>query len=168
MANGRLSFSLRDYSKENSGFTIHTGAVTAISLPGLLTQIGNFRTAMDAVTDGVIAKEKLTAFDSNLSVAVPSDPTAHRERKWLVRYRDNQPFFDDPINAIPNEAFGETFWFTMPTAKFTADTLLPNSDLADLTDPLWTAFITAYQAIARSPAGGTVTVYEIEAVGRNT
>lgn len=166
MANGELSFALRDYSKEQSGFTVHTGAVTAISLPGLLTQIGTLRTAIDGMTLGVVAKESLMAFNTALSAAVPTDENAQRERKWLVRYVDNLPFFDDPINAIPNAGFGKVFTFSIPTALFVG-TLLPNTDLADLTDALIAPFVTAFEAIARSPYGGTVDVLEIEAVGRN-
>jgi len=166
MANGLLTFRLRDYSKEESSMTLNTGAVTAVSLPGLLTQIGTLRTAIDGMTLGVLASEQLIAFNTNLSAAVPTDENAQRERKWLVRYVDNLPFFDDPINAIPNEGFGKNFVMSIPTGLFVG-TLLANTDLADLADPLISPFVTAFEAIARSPYGGTVDIVEIQAVGRN-
>jgi len=166
MANGLLRFTLRDYSQETSGVTINTGAVTAISLPGLLTQIGALRTAIDGMTLGVLATESLKVFETNLSPLSPTDENAQRERKWLVRYADVTPFFDDPINAIPNEAFGNVYTLSIPTALL-AGTLQAGSDYADLADPLISPFVTAFEAIARTPAGGAVDVLSIQSVGRN-
>lgn len=166
MALGRGGFTLIDYSKERSSMNFHTGAVTAVSLPGLLTQFGALRTAIEGITLGVMNSERLSVFDTKLSNTPPVDENAQVERKWLVTYEDNQPFFDPPVNAIPNEAFGRLFQMEIPTAELVGR-LLPNSDEADLSDPGIAAFVTAFEAIARSVGGGTVSVIQLTAVGAN-
>ena len=56
---GRQPFMLvyRDYSGETKSIRLYTGEITAGSLPGLLTELGTFKTAMDAVVLGERAKE---------------------------------------------------------------------------------------------------------------
>lgn len=168
MAGGQGGFTIVDFSRERSSFRFHTGAVTAVSLPGLLTQFGTLRTAIEGITLGVMNSERLQVFDTKLSNTPPTDPSAQVERKWLVTYEDNQPFFDPPVNAIPNEGFGKLFQMEIPTADIeTAGFLLPNSDQADLANVTIAAFVTAFEAIGRSPYGGTVNVIQITAVGRD-
>lgn len=158
-----------DYSREKKAFSVRTGDVTAVSLPGLLTEVGALRTAVENITLGVVSDEALVAFDTNLSNTPPASPLAQVESGWLVRFEDNLPFFDDPVNAIPNEGYGRIFTLTIPTAELaTAGRLLPNSDIADLTETGMAAFVTAFEATARSPYGGTVNVVEIRHVGRNS
>jgi len=166
MAGGLGGFTMLDYSKERSSLSFHTGAVTAVSLPGLLTQFGALRTAIEGITLGVMNKESLMVFSTKLSNTPPTDENAQIERKWLVTYEDNLPFFDDPVNAIPNEGFGKLFQLEIPTAELVGR-LLPNSDEADLADTGIAAFVTAFEAIARSSYGGTVNVVKITAVGAN-
>lgn len=166
MANGQLTFSFLDHSDETSRTLIQTGAVTAVSLPGLLTEVGTLRDAIAAITLGTVSGEALKVFDTSLSNARPASALARRETKWLVRYEDTTAFFDDPVNAIPNEGFGKVFTITIPTADV-ADRVTPGTDLADLTDTEIAAFITAFEATARSPYGGAVNVLSMQAVGRN-
>lgn len=56
---GRQPFSIsyRDYSGETKSIRLYTDEITAASLPGLLTALGTFKTALDAVVLGVRAKE---------------------------------------------------------------------------------------------------------------
>ncbi len=168
MANGGLTFSFLDYDRETSSTNLQTGAVTAVSLPGLLTQIGTLRTALEGITVGVVSAESLYAFRTRLSNTPPSDPQAQRERVWVVHYEDNQAFFDPPTNAIPNEGFGKNFAIAVPTADFSGTRLLANSEDADLTETSIAAFVSAFEAIARSPYGGTVNITRIEAGGRSS
>jgi hypothetical protein len=112
--------------------------------------------------------ERLQVFDTKLSNTPPTDPSAQVERKWLVTYEDDLPFFDDPVNAIPNEGFGKLFQMEIPTADIeTAGILLDNSDDADLTFAAMATFVTAFEDIARSPYGGTVNVIKVTTVGRD-
>lgn len=168
MSPGRLGFSMLDYSREKSSFSIQTGDVTAVSLPGLLTEVGTLRAAIEGVTLGVVSDERLVAFDTNLSNVPPTSPLAQVESSWLVTMADILPFFDDPVNAIPNEGFGKLFTLTIPTADIAAaGRLQPNSDLADLTETGMAALVTALEATARTPYGGTVDVISVRHVGRN-
>lgn len=159
-------FTLMDHNRELSNVSFYTGNVTAVSLPGLLTQFGALRTAIEGITLGVMVKEQLKVFDTKLANAAPADENAQRERKWLVVYEDALPFFDDPVNAIPNEGYRKVFTFEIPTAELVGR-LLPNSDEADLADAGIAAFVTAFEAVARSPYGGTANILQLRAVGRN-
>lgn len=168
MAGGLFTLAMLDYSREKSAFSVITGDVTAVSLPGLLSDISDFRDAVDGICLGVQADEALRAYTNNLSNTPPASPLAQIEAAWLVTYEDNLPFFDDPVNAIPNEGFGKLFTITIPTADIgAAGRLLPNSDEADLTETNMAAFVTAFEAMARSPYGGTVNVVKVTHVGRN-
>lgn len=164
MAEG--SFSFKDYDGEPSSYGFHTGAVTAVSLPGLLTQFGALRTATAGLSIGTITAESLNVFNTKLANALPTDENAQRERKWLVFYEDEQQFFDPPLNAIPNSGYRKVFHFEIPCANFVGQ-LLENTDRADLTTTEWTAYKTAFDNIARSPYGGTVNLLYAEAVGRD-
>lgn len=160
------SFTLLDHSGEKSTTSFYTGNVTATSLPGLLTEFGALRTAIEGVTLGVVSRESLKVFDTPLANQPPADENAQVERAWLVSYEDNLPFFDDPINAIPNEGYRKRFVLSIATADIVGR-LLPNTDLADLTNPEIAALVTALETTLRSPYGGTIDVLEIRAVGRN-
>lgn len=162
---GRLSFSMLDYSREKSSFSMATGAVTAGTLPGLLTEIGTLRAAIEGITLGVVSDESLSVFNTNLSNTPAASELAQVESAWLVLYEDNLPFFDDPVNAIPNEGFGRLFTLTIPTADIVGR-LVANSDEAAFAGAINT-FITAFETTARSPYGGTVNVTKITFVGRN-
>lgn len=166
MANGIIKFTFLDYDGERSSATMQTGAVTAVSLPGLLAEVGTIRAAIQDMIRGTIQGESLKVFDTTLSNARPADAEAGRESKWLVRYEDTLPFFDDPVNAIPNEGFGKVFTFTIPTAMFQGH-LLANSDEADPANADVIALTAALEATLRSPYGGTISVLGYTRVGRN-
>lgn len=153
-----------DYNGETSRMGINVGAVTAVSLPGLLTNIAALRAAITNLIVGNQKADSLTAFKSNLTNALPTSTDAQVERKWLVTYTDNQPFFDAPVNAIPNEGFGKVFQVEIATADSTL--LTDNSEFLDINAGEGDAFATAFEAMARSPYGGTTLVSSIELVGR--
>ena len=163
---GRLSFQMIDNSRETSRFSLATGEVTAVSLPGLLDEVGDLREAIEGITLGNVAKETLSVFDTTLTSSPAESELAQVETVWLVTYADALPFFDDPVNAIPNEGFGRLFTMTIPTADIVGR-LETNSDEADLDDPQIAAFVTAFETTARSPYGGTVNVVSVKHGGRN-
>lgn len=150
------TLSLRDWDKKIGTMQVNTGLVTALTLPGLLTQIGALRSAVDGITRGVLANESQEVFNTILSQALPTNEDAQRGNKWLVSYHDNTQFFDDPVNAIPNDAYLRKFRVMIPTAD---NSLLADNDtLLDLTAGAGLAFKTAFEAIAKSPAGGSVVI----------
>lgn len=153
---GKAIFQLKDYSDENSSSTIHVGDITAVSLPGFLTQFGALRTAIEGITLGVVSREQWVGDDTLLSSTPPSDPNAQREVKWLVRYT--------------GDTSGKAYQLEIATAELAGGHLLPNSDFADLAETDMAAFVTAFEDIARTPDDDTelVTVVSIQFVGRNT
>lgn len=164
---GRLGFSMIDESREKASFSLATGEVTAGTLPGLLTQVGNLRTAIEGITLGVVSDETLSVFNTNLSNTPPTDVNAQIERAWLVTYEDATDFFDAPTNSIPNEGFGRLFTLTIPTADISGGRKVANSDDGVLTETSMAAFITAFEAVGRTPYGGVPNVISMTHVGRN-
>ncbi len=159
------ALSLRDWDKKIGTVEVNTGLVTALTLPALLTQIGALRTAIDNITIGVVANEKQEVFNTILSQALPTDPNAQRGNKWLVSYHDNTQFFDAPVNAIPNDAYLRKFRVMIPTADNSL--LADNETLLDLTVNPGLAFKTAFEAMAKSPAGGSVVIDFVEQTNVN-
>lgn len=164
MAGENWSYTLTDYNGETSTTNIRVGAVTAVSLPGLLTDISAMVTAIDALVLGVRKSDSLRAFKTPGSNALASDPNAQVERKWLVTYDDITQFFDPPVNSIPNAGFGNVFQIEIGTAD--ASLLDDNSEYLDLSAGEGLAFVTAFQNMARTPYGGEPRVLSIQLVGR--
>lgn len=159
-------FSLTDRSGERSAVSFLTGPVTALTIAGLLTQFGALRDAIEDITLGVVAEEAQYAFRTKLSNDLPASDYAQRELKWLVTYEDNQQFLD-LVNAIENPGWRKIFNMEIPTAD---PALLPDgigTDEVNITTSPMSDFVTAFEAIARSPYGGTVNVLKIQLVGRN-
>lgn len=164
MAGEAWTYTLTDYNGEVSTTTVLTGAVTAVSLPGLLSDIADLVDAIDDMVLGVRKSDSLRAFKTPGSNALASDPNAQVERKWLVTYDDITQFFDPPTNAIPNAGFGKVFNLEIGTAD--ASLLADNQEFLDLSAGPGLAFTTAFQAMGRTPYGGTPRVLSIELVGR--
>jgi hypothetical protein len=147
------TFTLRDYDKELGTVTIHNGAITSVSIAGFLTAFGALRSAIDTITNGVVAKEMWVGDNTILSNSIPTGETVQRENKWLVVYE--------------GDTSKKKFQVELPTADPTGR-LLTNTNQADLADTDIAAFVTAFEAIARSPDDDTetVTVLEIRYVQR--
>jgi len=159
-------FTLMDYNREESTMSFNNGPITALTIAAYLTQFGALRTAIEGITLGTVTDERAYIFNTRLSNTAPTDEDAQVERAWDVFYEDSTQFFDAPINAIPNAGYQKVFHVGIPTADLPGR-LLPESDFADLTDTGIAAFVTAFEAIAKSPYGGSVNVLQIKAVGRN-
>lgn len=149
---GRLGFTMLDYSNEKSSFALQTGDVTAVSIAGLLTEVGTLRGAIEGITLGKVESERLSVFDTQLDNVPPTNELAQVESAWLVQY-------EDQVN-------NKLFTLTIGTADIVGR-LMPGSDQADMTDAQITAFVDAFEATARSPYGNAVVVTKITFVGRN-
>jgi len=147
-------FTFLDYSNEKSGVNVYNGPVTVGTIAGFLTLFGNLRTALEGITLGVVQQEQWIGDRTLLSNVPPTDELARRETKWLVRY--------------VGDTTDKAFTIEIPTADVVGN-MLPMSDFADLTATDIAAFVTAFEAIGRSPDDDTetVTVVSIQAVGRN-
>lgn len=147
------TLTVRDYSEETSVTRVNFGAVTALSIGGLLTQWGNLRTALGNVILGVFAKESLVMDATPLSNAAPAATEAQNELKIQFNYE----------GATTHKRFR----FEVGTAD--TSKVIPGTDLFDLTDTDVAAAISAFETIGRSPDDDqeAVSVIDVRLVGRN-
>lgn len=144
----------RDYGTpgEKASFEITVVDLTAVNVAaqsGLLTTLWG---AIDALVLGNIASRKIVFAQSNPDDTEVTDPTAQRENKWLVRYHDTS---------------GRKFRVELPTANLALLTL--GTEFLDLTDTDPAAFVTAFEAVAKSPDDqSAVSVDSIQFVGRRS
>lgn len=137
-----VTVSYRDYSGEVKGLRVYCGEITAVSLPGLLDDIGDLTAALDAVTLGERAKETWGE-ETIVSNDRADTKDAQIESEMLVRLR----------GATTEQPFS----FRIPTVDYTkfnyADP--PAGDTVILTGAgataETTALIAAIVAIARTP-----------------
>lgn len=147
---GSLSFV--DYSNEKSSMTFNFGEITAVSLPGFLTEFDDFRTATEALSLGALVGDSWTGDITKYDNAPPTDVNAQRERKFQVLYQGATTF--------------SQYQLEIPVADFTGR-MIDDTDLVDLTNTEVAAWITAFETLCRSPEGENVEVLQIRGVGRN-
>jgi len=129
-----------DHSNERKSLRVYAGEITAVSLPGLLTQIGAFTTALDAVTLGT--RSKVTwGEETVVSNLVPAAADAQVETELLVKYMGNTS--------------EQPFSFRLPTVDYTAFNFVPNTDEVVFSGAGATAatlaLVTAFEALAKNP-----------------
>jgi len=158
------SENIQDYNGETSVTGVAVGNVTAVSLPGLLTNIAAYRAAVDDLILGTVKSDTLVAYKTPGTNALPSDQNAQVERKWLVTYDDITQYFDPPTNAIPNAGFGKIFNLEIATAN--AELLADNQEYLDISAGPGLAYATAFNNMSRTPYGGVGRVLTVQLVGR--
>jgi len=154
----QASQSLQDYGTPGSG----TGAeksswavwATTLTAGNFVAQTGLASALWTATLDITLGSQSGTRLlaASTVSAVVNTNPLAQRENKWLVRYHDTA---------------GTKFTVEIPTADLSLlDTGTEFLNLAD-GGPI-AAWVTAYEAYAKSPDDPTlsVTVDSIQFVGR--
>lgn len=142
-----------DNSNEESTMGFHFGPITALTIAAFLTQFGAFRTATNAIVLGNLVRDSWTGDATKYSKVVPADENAQRERKFFVQYQDTTNL--------------SIFRLEIPTADLEGR-MLPDSDQVDLTETDIAAWVTAFEALCKSPDGNAVNVLAIYAVGRST
>jgi len=148
------SISFLDFSEEKSSMSFHFGPITALTIGAFLTQFAALRTAAEAIVLGELSDDQWVGDSTNYAAAAPTDPNAQRERKWLIQYE-----------GVTSHTIYST---TLPTANLAGtDFLLPGTDEADLSTTEIAAFVTAFEALCKSPYQEAVNVLNIYAVGRN-
>jgi len=148
---GRYNLSYLDYGKERSTFGIWLPTLNAANIAAQTTLIGTLKTATDAIVLGNPSSYSIIANTVELSGAPAGSKSAQRENKWLVS-------FSDDVSGASGTA-------TIPTADL--NLLATNSDLIDMTDAAVIAFVAAFEAVAQSNTGHSVTINQIRFVGRN-
>jgi hypothetical protein len=147
------TFTILDYSEEKSSFRFNFGAITAVSLPGFLTNFGALRTALGNIILGTVQKEAWIGDSTVLDNTPPASSNAQVELKFLVSYE--------------GDTTKKKFRHEIPTPD--TSKVLPGTDIVDLTDTDVAAYVTAFETIGRSPDDDTetVTVLDMRLVGRN-
>jgi len=147
------TFQITDYSNEKSSFAVTSITANAGNLAAQQTAAAALASAVDDLIIGDLTKQvqSLVILDTP---AIPTNPYAQREIKWLVSYI--------------GDSSGKIFSTEIAAPDLT-DNTVANSDMADLSSTDWAAFVTAFEAYVRSPDNGTetVTVLKAEVVGRN-
>jgi len=150
-----------DVTNEVGSLEVFTGAVTAVSIAGFLSDLGGLQAATDAITLGTRRSQSWTGDYTVVSNAWPTDRAAQRENALLVRYQDS--------------VTEEPFTLTIPTIDFTKLNFIPfGGDNVYFTAPNGNAdivaWVAAFEALARSPKNdqNTVKVIGVEYVGKPT
>jgi len=147
------NFQITDYSNEKSNFGVNSTVLTAGNFAAQQTLAAALATAIEDLTIGELTKQValVPVIDTP---AIPTDPYAQRELKWLVRYQ--------------GDSSGKMFSIEIAAPDITGN-VVPNTDVADITSTDWAAFVTAFEAYAKSPddVAETVTVIDARVVGRN-
>jgi len=176
---GTATYTIQDYSREKAHSSMNVGIVTALSLPNLLTNLGNFEKALDNIIIGTVFKKSLSVYDNATNNGIPTNVFAQREIRWVVHYHDNTPAFGvvdssgNPITGVPdvpNPAFGRAY--TVEYACPDLSLLQQNSDLMDLStsggpaNGKGAAFVLQFENTFLAPSGGVARIDYIELVGR--
>jgi len=143
-----------DYSDEKSNWSVAVPNVTAANIAAVEGQIATLETAVNAISLCSKVKGNLTALRTLNAGAVPTNPQAQREKKWLVRYTGDATF--------------KKFTVEIPGADLSLLSSAPQSDFMDSSLTAYTDFVAAFEAVVRSPDDPTetVTVRDIQFVGR--
>lgn len=141
------SMTFIDRSGEKGTVTIH---VDSAAVQGVKDA---YSAAVRALSDMLYIGNQRSTTYRDTSAAIG---TGQREDKYLVTYMDNTTLAQ--------------YSFAIPGRDDVAYTTLPGTDMYSLLiadNPDMATFVTAFQAYAKSPDGGNVTVLSIRAVGRN-
>jgi len=144
---------ITDYSNEKSSFGVTSVTANAGNLAAQQTLAAALVAATEDLTIGEVTKQAMSLIILD-SPAIPTSPYAQRELKWLVSYQ--------------GDTSGKIFTVEIAAPDIT-DNVAPNTDIADLSSTDWAAWVTAFEAYAKSPDNGTeaVTVIGAKVVGRN-
>ena len=147
------NFQITDYSNEKSNFTVYAPVLTAANFTAEQALAATLAGTIDALTIGELTKQ-VALVPVVDTPAIPTDPYAQRELKWLVRYQGN--------------ASGKMFSIEIAAPDITGNVVV-NTDVANLASGDWAAFVTAFEAYAKSPddLAEDVTVIDARVLGRN-
>lgn len=153
MAAGKAAFTFGDFSHERSGFVVNIPEISAGNLAATTAAAEALRVAYIDIGDGATQRVELKArtYDNYSSWAAL--PGAQRELKWLLKYTDDVTDLE--------------YQTEIPCAELTSSLFVPGTDLADLTDADWVAFVAAFEALVVSKDENAITVQSVRLVGRN-
>jgi len=157
----QLTLSYIDFSGEVSSMSGFIPTVTDTNFAATATLINNLVAAIDEIVLGNLNK-RVTSIVTLGSALLPTDAEAQREEKWVIHYRDTTA---NLAAGVTNPLFGKQYHTSLGTAMLTGH-MAGNTDDAALTGDFAT-FVTAFEALARSPSGGAADITKIVFRGRN-
>lgn len=151
----KASWTYRDRSDEISTVELTVADVSAggADFDAIMAEVAGLGAAILAVTDCVQARE---FFNQAVDVKDPSTPVdvmANRESALRIFYAD--------------DVTGEVYHISVPGPDWDSVDLLPNTDLADMTDEPLATLVSQIESDALSPVGNAVTVLRAVQVGRH-
>ena len=151
----KASWSYRDKSDEISNLEMNVADVSAggADFDAVMADVAALGAAFLAATECVQAREMFNQAVDTKDPATPTDVFAQRESGLRIFYGD--------------DTTGEVYHVTLPGPDWDSVDLLPNTDLADLTDEPVASIVTAIEANGLSPVGNAITVLRAVAVGRH-
>lgn len=152
---GKGSWSYRDRSDEISTveFTVADVSAGGADFDAVMADVAALGAGLLAITECVQAREVYNQTVDTKDPATPTDEFAQRESALRIFYAD--------------DVTGEVYHISVPGPAWDLVELLPNTDLADLTDEPLAAMVTAIETNALSPVGNAVTVLRAVQVGRH-
>ena len=151
----KASWSYRDKSDEISTVELTIADVSAggADFDTVMADVAALGAAILASTECIQAREMFNQAVDVKNPATPTDVLAQRESALRIFYSDNTT--------------GEVYHISIPGPDWDAIDLLPNTDLADLSDAPMSGLVTALEANALSPVGNAITVLRAVQVGRH-
>lgn len=151
----KASWSYRDLSDEISNVELNIADVSAggADFDAVMSDVAALGAAILAVTDCIQAREIFNQAVDTKNPATPTDVFAQRESALRIFYAD--------------DVTGEVYHISIPGPDWDGVDLLPNTDLADLTDEPLATLVTAIESDALSPVGNAVSVLRAVQVGRH-
>jgi hypothetical protein len=150
----QLSVTYRDYSRETSNVGLLFADVAAGGA-NFDTVVGLMGDVVDAINDLTLCVQAKVAINQDLESPDPAIATdEYAQREFGLRV-----FYTDDVN-------GKTFFFTIPGPDMSNLSVVPGTDLVDLSDTEMAALITAVEAGCKSPYGNAITVRRGIVIGR--
>ena len=151
---GQASWTYRDRSDEISGVILNVADVSAggADFDAVMASVAALGAAILAATECIQAREVYNQTVDVKNPATPTDVLAQRESALRIFYAD--------------DTTGEIYHVSSPGPAWDGIDLLPNTDLADLTDEPLATLVAAIESDALSPVGNAVTVLRAVQVGR--
>ena len=151
----KASWSYRDRSDEISNVELTVADVSAggADFDAIMAEVAGLGAAILAVTDCVQAREVFNQAVDTKDPATPSDVMANRESALRIFYAD--------------DVTGIVYHISIPGPDWDTVDLLPNTDLADMTDEPLATLVSQIESDALSPVGNAVSVLRAVQVGRH-
>lgn len=151
----KASWSYRDKSDEISNVELSIADVSAggADFDTVMASVATLGAALLAATECVQAREMFNQAVDVKSPTTPTDVLAQRESALRIFYAD--------------DTTGIVYHISLPGPDWDSIDLLPNTDLADLTDEPLATLVAAIESDAESPVGNAVTVLRAVQVGRH-